>query len=87
MFKNLLFSHPLSLSSIRYESARSSLDAIFGQVVHPGFPITLKPCDDAYGCGYYPSTTGSLYRDGIDLILEGDTVRESELIVFDLFLS
>ena len=52
---------------VRYESAKSTIDMIFGQQVHPGFPNSLRPCDTEYGCGSYPSTTGGLYRDGIDI--------------------
>lgn len=52
----------------RYESAKSTIDMIFGQQVYPGFPSLLKPCSVNYGCGLYPSTGGGLYRNGIDVI-------------------
>jgi hypothetical protein len=60
--------------TMSYESARSAVDMIFGQQIHPGFPTDIKPCDDDYGCGFYPSTAGGLYRNGIDLITASEVV-------------
>lgn len=51
----------------RYENARQQIDTIFGQKFHPSFPRQLKSCDQS-GCGQYPSTTGGVYNEGIDVI-------------------
>ena len=51
----------------RYENARQQIDTIFGQKFHPNFPRQLKSCDQS-GCGQYPSTSGGVYNEGIDVI-------------------
>ena len=53
-----------------YEYAWFKVDAIFGQRFAPQFPSKLRPCDTACNCGNYPSTTGGMFPDGIDLIIE-----------------
>ena len=53
-----------------YESARSTVDSIFGQRFYPGFPSTLRSCDPS--CGTYPSTSENRFRNGIDLIQTSD---------------
>ena len=61
------FNYCLTSWFCSYERARAEIDVIFGQRFHPEFPWQLRSCDPATGCGTYPSTSGGLYRGGIDL--------------------
>lgn len=58
----------LMIFLISYEYARSTVDRIFGQKFFPGFPNTVRPCMTDFGCGAYPSTSGDLFRSGLDLL-------------------
>lgn len=51
-----------------YEHAWFEVDSIFGQRFGPTFPDTLRSCDITCECGNYPTTTGGLYPEGIDLV-------------------
>lgn len=69
----VMFEHSFTFHLHSYENARFKVDAIFGQRFIPGFPQTLVPCGQAIGCGSYPSTSGGLYRAGIDLSVPAGT--------------
>ena len=51
-----------------YEHAWFEVDSIFGQRFGPTFPDRLRSCDVTCECGNYPTTTGGLYPEGIDLV-------------------
>ena len=69
----VMFEHSFTFHLHSYENARFKVDTIFGQRFIPGFPQTLVPCGQAIGCGSYPSTSGGLYRAGIDLSVPAGT--------------
>ena len=60
----------------RYDSARSTVDAILGQKFHPLFPRQRRSCDHQRGCGSYPTTSDQGYGEGVALVMsEGEQVR------------
>ena len=59
---------------LSYEYAWFKVDAIFGQRFASQFPNQLRLCDSICNCGNYPSTTGGMFPDGIDLIMEPQQV-------------
>ena len=65
-----------NLSFCRYDSAQSTVDAIFGQKFHPLFPRQRRSCDHVSGCGSYPTTSHQEYGEGVALVTgDGDQVR------------
>ena len=50
---------------------KADVQRIFGPKFHKAFPAQRRVCDNRCGCGNWPSTTGSKYRNmpGIDLSL------------------
>ena len=64
---------------IRYDTARSRVDAILGQKFHPRFPRQRRSCDHVRGCGSYPTTSGRDYGEGVALVTsDGEQVNRRQ---------